>query len=560
MSYYSLHLHTDMSNTRLLDCINKVDSLIDYTHKIGLLGIAITDHEILGNHVKAQKHLEKRKKENPNDTTWQNFKLLLGNEIYLCRNDLTEQSFIKGEDAFYHFILIALDAEGHQQLRELSTIAFKQSWYRNMRRVPTYYRDIESIISANPGHVWASTACLGGFLPQTILKGQLEESYKFMQWCQNIFKNNFSLEMQPSEQKEQILVNTQIIQYAEELKIPYIITTDAHYLSKDKREIHKAFLNSKKGDREVDQFYASTYLMTAEEIHSYMDKNLTTEQVDTGLSNTCLVANLVKDYSLAKDITLPYMPLHLLPRPNAPLLNQIPYLYKFYNSTEIADQQLSYRILQFISQNSDADINRIEIELKSVYDSSIKMNMCWSRYLLQVSDYINIYWTEGDSIVGPGRGSAVAFYINYILNTTQIDPTKEKVILKPWRFLNPERASILDIDIDIQGNRRNKCIQALKNTYGQFNVIEVATFGTEKAKSAIRTAARGLGIDVNEATYLSSFIQSDRGAQRTLTQTFYGDEENDMLPNKQFVNLMTTKYPKLWEVAQEIEGLVSKVG
>src|SRR5574344_1778869 len=107
MGYYSLHNHTDMSNTRMLDCINKVGDLIDYAHKIGLLGVAITDHEILGNHVRAQKHLAKRKKENPEDESWQNFKLVLGNEIYLCRNDLSESNFVKGEDRFYHLILLA---------------------------------------------------------------------------------------------------------------------------------------------------------------------------------------------------------------------------------------------------------------------------------------------------------------------------------------------------------------------------------------------------------------------------------------------------------------------
>ena len=162
MSYWNLHAHTHYSNTRILDCINKEDALID--HAIRLVWILYTTR-ILAHTIRAQKHLAKRKKENPEDESWQNFKLILGNEIYLCRNDLSESNFVKGEDRFYHFILLALDDIGHKQLRELSTRAFKRSWFRNMRRVPTYYRDIEEVIGANPGHVWASSACIGGYLP-----------------------------------------------------------------------------------------------------------------------------------------------------------------------------------------------------------------------------------------------------------------------------------------------------------------------------------------------------------------------------------------------------------
>ena len=118
----------------------------------------------------------------------------------------------------------------------------------------------------------------------------------------------------------------------------------------------------------------------------------------------------------------------------------------------------------------------------------------------------------------------------------------------------------MDVDIDIQGNRRNKCIRALKNQYGEFRAVEVVTFGTEKAKSAIKTACRGLDIDVDVATYISSFIESERGIQHTLDQTFYGDEENGIKPNAQFRDLMINKYPQVWEVAKQIEGIISRLG
>ena len=136
-------------------------TLIDYAHEIGLGGIAITDHDSLSGHIKAQKHLAARQKANPEDESWKNFKLILGNEIYLVRSGLTEQNFESGVDKYYHFILLAKDAVGHKQLRQLSSRAWKQGWFRFMRRVPTYYSDIQEIIGSNPGHVIASTACIG---------------------------------------------------------------------------------------------------------------------------------------------------------------------------------------------------------------------------------------------------------------------------------------------------------------------------------------------------------------------------------------------------------------
>lgn len=126
--------------------------------------------------------------------------------------------------------------------------------------------------------------------------------------------------------------------------------------------------------------------------------------------------------------------------------------------------------------------------------------------------------------------------------------------------LNPERVSVLDVDVDIEGGRRAKVLSSFRQYYGNERVANVLTLGTEKSKAAILTAARGLGVDIDIAQYLSSFIVADRGQTRTLKQTFYGDEENDMLPNKQFRFEMENNYPELWEVAQYIEGLVCRVG
>lgn len=195
----SLHNHTEYSNLRLRDSINRIDELINYAIELGQEVIAITEHETIANALKVEKYYDKIKKEHPN------FKVILGNEIYLCRDGLTSENFQKGIDKYYHFILLAKDAIGHQQIRELSTRAWNRSWMTGkMRRVPTYYSDIIEIIGNNPGHVIGSSACLGGFLDTKILQwynnDKPEEMYqKVKDWClhiQSIFGiENFYLEM-----------------------------------------------------------------------------------------------------------------------------------------------------------------------------------------------------------------------------------------------------------------------------------------------------------------------------------------------------------------------------
>ena len=468
-SWSELHAHSDYSNLTLVDCINKVENLIQYAFDLGLRGLAITDHEALCGHIKARDFIESKRKSSDEELAkkWKDFKLILGNEIYLCRNGLSESNFISGQDKFYHFILLAKDEIGHSQLQELSSRAWDRSWMKFIRRRPTYYSDIEKIVGNNPGHIIASTACIGGFLGTTILKYGADSKNKskyqqeiidFLNWCVNIFgEENFFLEMQPSNEEEQVFVNTEIQKISAAMGIPVIITTDAHYLKKEDRKIHKAYLNSKDGDREVDSFYASTYVMTAEEIHEYMDDTIGASSVSEYLSNTNLIADMCEDYSLEKPIVVPYIPLndyeYLIKDRNyniSEYYSNIPSLKLFAESPYISDNHLAFRVVdainssKFYTQDGKTKdrLDRIEVELNTLWTSSEKQDIRWSAYLLQESDYVKIFWE--DSLVGPGRGSGVSFYLNYLLDICQIDPTREKAPMRYWRFINPERASILD--------------------------------------------------------------------------------------------------------------------
>ena len=568
----SLHNHTMYSNLRLRDCIIRENELINYALELGHEVVAITDHESISNAIKVEKYYKKIKKENPN------FKVILGNEIYLCRNGLNSQNFIPKQDKYYHFVLLAKDAIGHQQIREISTRAWTRSYMaRGMRRVPTYYQDLFDIIGNNPGHVIGSTACLGGALPTQLLnykdtkdEGLLNKIRLWIKQMDNIFGHgNFFFEMQPSNNKEQIYVNRSLLHLSNEFSIPYIITTDSHYLKKEDRKIHKAYLNAQNGDREVDDFYASTYMMGTEEIKEYFNY-FQDYELEMAFENIRKIKDMCEDYSLQKSLNIPKL-VWKEPTLNKDFLydrikdmeKYIPELHNFYYSDYDGDKLLAELIVERIYQDKDLQeievYNEINDNLKMTRVSSEVNKTHWSAYYLNLQKIIDICWEAG-SLVGPGRGSGVGFILLYVLGITQINPLKESTKTFAWRFLNPDRVSVLDVDFDIEGARRNDVLNAFRNYYGQDRVSNVATFGTEKSKSAILTAARGLGIDVDIAQYLASLVPSDRGMLRTLDQCMYGDEENGWAPIKQFVYEMTENYPEIWEVARKIEGLVCRMG
>ena len=267
-----LHCHSDGSNLRLIDCINKIPQLIDRAVELGNPGIAVTDHESLSNHIKALKYVNAGKK---NGTIPEEFKLILGNEIYLV-NSISDvkDGYIPGKTKYWHFILLALDEVGHRQLRELSSIAWG-NYFRTggMERVPLTKEELESIIGDDKGHLLGSTACLGGEFACDVLDDQMEDAIQFVKWGVNTFgEGYFLLEMQPSDSEEQIKVNQTIVELSKKYNLPFIITCDAHYLRKEDRVYHAAYLNSHDEEREVDTFYQTTYMMSIEEIHDYMDK------------------------------------------------------------------------------------------------------------------------------------------------------------------------------------------------------------------------------------------------------------------------------------------------
>ena len=322
---------------------------------------------------------------------------------------------------------------------------------RGMMRVPTYYQDLYEVIGRNPGHVIGSTACLGGALPTQLLKyrkNHSEDLYKKIRlWCRQLKdlfgEGNFYLEMQPSRNEEQIYVNKNLIKLSEELDIPYIITNDSHYLKKEDINIHHAFLNAQGGDRETESFYATTYLMSTEEIYEYMEQTLGEEVLQKAFNNILEIKEKCEDYSLMRPLRIPYLPKHPS-EPNEGYYNEfvkdIPIMESFKNSEYDSDRHLLSVVLNKIKEDSQYQnknaYNEINICLKSVWDSSEASHTRWSAYLMNVRDYIEIAWEDGDTLIGPSRGSGGGFILLNILGITQINPLREKTKLFPWRLAN----------------------------------------------------------------------------------------------------------------------------
>jgi DNA polymerase-3 subunit alpha len=459
-----------MSNIRMLDSLNQLPLLFDRCREIGLLGMAITDHETLSAHIKAiqeiKKRREKSKKQYEKEQSeknkeeldyWNNFKLILGNEIYLTRNNLTKSNYIKGQDKYYHFILLAKDEEGHKQLRELSSRAWSHSFRQFIERVPTYYNDIEEVVKPNQGHLIASTACLGSEFANLIKKyletNQSRESVneldKFVNWCIGIFgKDNFYIELQSSESDEQNIYNECALAYARARNLKVIITTDAHYLRKEDRPIHKAYLNAGEGDRETDAFYSGTYLQTEEEIKKYM-YNIKEEDINWMLSNTNYIASQIEEYDLYHREIVPKVNLEkqfYYSGAIAELVKDKNYINKFINSESEQDKYYIKGILYGLMTKIEPKlwgkyIDRIEIEVAEVWEITQKIGNELSSYFNTVAKVVDIMWTEGDSLVGISRGSAGGFVTNYLLNITQMDPIKENIEYY-WRFIHRDRPEL----------------------------------------------------------------------------------------------------------------------
>jgi len=580
---FEVHAHTHYSNVRLLDSINRPELLIQRAREIGLVGISITDHEILSSSIEVNILAKKLREEDPN------FKITLGNEIYLTD---TRENGIR----YWHFILIAKDAPGHRQLRELSSLAWMNSyWDRGLERVPTLKSDLERIVKANPGHLIATSACMGGELSGSVLEmekaRQLGDApsanrakqriIDFIFWCKDVFGNDFYVECAPGASREQIAVNKKLAELAPQFGVKMVIGTDAHYLTKEDRYVHEAYLNSKGGERETAQFYEYAYLQDEEDIK----KNLTPSIIDSYeemCKNSMEIYDKIEFYDLTHPQVIPSVEVKDYPKENnlgSYFKNNLPILTSMYNSNDIYERYWVNECVNKLGEKNLAEpryLERLEEEadIKRTIGEKLGTNMF--SYPITLQHYINLFWECG-STVGAGRGSSCSGLNHYLLGVTQLDPIKWG--LPFWRYLNKERLELGDIDIDLCPSKRPLIIQKIKEERGKnftpnidslsrqnLGCTLIATFGTETTKSTILTACRGYrseeypdGIDNDIAQYLSSLIPSERGFLWTLDEVINGNKEKDRQPVTAFINEVE-QYPGLLKIMQGIEGLISRRG
>lgn len=573
--FFNCHNHTMYSNLRLLDCIIKPKDLIDRAIELGLSGIAITDHEALSAHMEVNMYAKKIREKHPD------FTIALGNEIYLT--DTRE----KGQP-YYHFILIAKDAIGHKGLRELSSKAWYNSYFdRGMERVPLLKSELEEIMARYKGHIMGTTACMGGELSKLIVEYQIlkemnqpnqEVFYKmqdFIQFCMRVFgPDDFYIECAPSTMKDQIMVNRCLGEMAQLYGLNLVPATDSHYLSPETRFAHKAYLNSKGGDREVDSFYEFARLMGEKEVRELLLHSFEETTVDMMMHMTEDMRQKIEWYSLEKPQQIPVVD---IPKRERGFLGwaipstypTLDYINKEGNAQEQYWLDCCFNALRDKGLVDDVYFERLEIEADVIRYIGDRLGTCLYAYFNTFKHYIDLFWDCG-SIVGPGRGSATGFLSNYLLGITQLDPIKWN--LPWWRFLNKERAELPDIDIDLAPSKRAEIFQRIREERGEMGLIQVITFGTEGSKSAILTACRGYrmldedgiemfpdGIDVDVAQYIASLIPSHRGFLWSIKDVVYGNKDEDRQPITAFKREVD-KYPGLLDIIFAIEGIVKQRG
>jgi len=550
--FFIPHSHSQYSNIgTILDCINKPKDLILKAHELGANGIALTDHGTITGWL-AWLKAEKELKESgliPKD-----FCCALGIEIYISEYG----------DKAGHFILIAKDNIGKDMILKLSSLAWIASPYRSSRRLKPIntFRELNEIIAEyGKGHLVASTACLGS-ATASYWRQELEETKIFnteksfdehLNQMLSFFDEDFYLEIAPSRDEEQLKYNQYLIQKGKEFNIPVIFGTDAHYLRPEQSKLHRAFINANRSgdtDGTGKDFYKYSHLMTNQEIIDLTSDYITNEEFQAYRANSFEIIAKIQPISLGKSISIPRWEVTNFEKKDE--LKEYPALNKYLQSDFDQDRYWINTCLNKISEKNLGKeyLDRIEIEadiMQYIEENAHYSLTTYHNFLNRIFDKI---WELG-SPVGVARGSAPSFVSNYLLNINQVDGLKEN--FPYWRYLNKDRFDPADIDFDIAPTKRKEILSYLRSVKGEYHVLQCSTFRTASSKDAIKIAARGMGLEVDEANYLSGIVPVNRGQNTPLSTLVYGNEEEGIAPSLHFKNNFDS-YPQILEAALSIEG------
>ncbi|MBR5295834.1 MAG: DNA polymerase III subunit alpha, partial [Clostridia bacterium] len=500
--FVHLHLHTEYS---LLDGACRIDRLFERAKEMGQKSVAITDHGVIYGVIAFYKAAKKA-----------GIHPIIGCEVDVAPRRMQDKEPSLDRE-YHHLVLLCENMTGYHNLIKLVTAAYTEGFYQKPRV------DIEILKKHSEGLI-ALSACLAGKIPQQILKGDLDGAEKTALELKNIFgKDSFYLELQDHGIPEQIRVNAALSTLSKKLDIPLVATNDVHYLRKEDSESHDILLCIQTGKIlqdegrmkfETDEFY----LKSTEEMASLFPKH------PEAITNTVKIAERCQ---LEFDFTEAHLPSYH----NDLGLSSYEYLKK------LSFEGLERRISENKIENREIYEERLNYELDTVE------KMGFSDYFLIVSDFVG-FAKKNDIYVGPGRGSGAGSLAAWCLDITELDPIKGNLIFE--RFLNPERVSMPDFDIDFCKERRHEVIEYVTEKYGEDHVAQIVTFSTMAARAAVRDVGRVMGMPYQEVDKIAKRIPHFLNI--TLDSALEDDKELQKL-------CATGEAKKLMDVAKSLEGM-----
>ena len=499
MSFVHLHNHTEYS---LLDGSSRIQAMVARAKELSMSAIAITDHGSMYGIVDFYKECKKH-----------DIHPIIGCEVYVAPR-LRTQKDPGFDDYQYHLVLLAKDHKGYQNLLALVSYAYLTGFYYKPRV------DKELLKTYSEGLI-ALSGCLAGEISSWFLKGNDEAAYNAAREYEDIFgKGNFYIEIQDHGMEDQREVNTKLINISKELSIPLVATNDTHYVLKKNAKVHDILLciqtaktinDEKRLKFPTDEFY----------LKSYEEMELLFAETPEALTNTLEIA---KKCNVEFDFGGFHLPDYTIP--------------------EGYDTQSYLKELCYQGLKERYPVISQEVTERLEYELSVINKMNFPGYFLIVWDMVN-YAGQQNILVGPGRGSAAGSLVAYSLKITNIDPLKYDLLFE--RFLNPERITMPDIDIDFCFERRGEIIDYLAVKYGQEHVAQIITFGTMAAKAAIRDVGRVLQIPLPEVDKVAKLIPNELGI--TLERALQVSVELRQLYDDD------NTIRELLDIAKEVEGL-----
>jgi len=480
MSFVPLHNHSDYS---LLDGASQLPHMVDRAKELQMPALALTDHGVMYGAIELLKLCRKA-----------GIKPIIGNEMYIINGSITSPQ--QKRERRYHLVVLAKNDQGYGNLVKLTSI----SHLKGMRGRGIFSRPCidKDLLKEYKEGLMIATACLGGEIPQAILKGRLDVARDVAAWYQDCFGDDFYLEIQDHGSQEDRIVNREIVKIAHGLGIEIIATNDAHYLSNRDVEAHDALLCVLTGKAVTDEkrlrYTGTEYLKSPEEMAELFQDHLEPQVIKQALANTLAVAAKVEDYDILGKCRMPQFP--RLPEDTNPIdhLRQI--------SRNGLQERLQQPNWDAIASGYIPYAERLTSELEIIE------HMGFSTYFLVVWDYILFARQQGIP-VGPGRGSAAGSLVAFALGITNIDPVRHGLLFE--RFLNPERQSMPDIDTDFCIERRSEVIDYVTRLYGEDRVAQIITFNRMTSKAVLKDVARVLDISYGEADRLAKLIPVVRG-------------------------------------------------